>query len=123
MKLWRLPIPPKVHNFWWRVINKFVPTRGVLCDRHIEKLNFCEACGEKETIFHALFRCTWATIFWAEIRSAVGTKIPDLHPDMWAMDMVDDQLVSSTDRYIILCGAWAVWSERNARMHGDVTPG
>ena len=25
-KLWRLAIPPKVRNFWWRVINKFVPT-------------------------------------------------------------------------------------------------
>jgi hypothetical protein len=26
-KLWRLPVPPKVRCFWWRVMKKFVPTR------------------------------------------------------------------------------------------------
>lgn len=30
-KLWRLPVPPKVRNFWWRVIKGFVPARSVLC--------------------------------------------------------------------------------------------
>lgn len=34
-KLWKLPVPPKVRNFWWRVINKFVPTRSILRDRHV----------------------------------------------------------------------------------------
>lgn len=29
-KLWKIPVPPKVRNFWWRVIHKFVPCFSVL---------------------------------------------------------------------------------------------
>lgn len=59
-KLWRFSVQPKVRNYWWRVIKKFVPARAILRDRHIERIGFCEACGREETIYHALFECTWA---------------------------------------------------------------
>lgn len=45
-KLWSLPVPPKVRNFWWRVIKGFVPARAVLCQRHIEQIGFCQACRQ-----------------------------------------------------------------------------
>ena len=93
-KLWKMSVPPKVSNFWWRVIKSYIPCRAVLTSRHMEKLPFCRACGRKETIKHALFECTWVKLFWQEIRGATSVKIPDLHPDSWALDIIDSDRVS-----------------------------
>ena len=65
-KLWKMSVPPKVRCFWWRVIKKFVPTRAVLKNKHVEQIAHCEACGaSEESIPHALFECTWAQLFLA----------------------------------------------------------
>lgn len=56
-------------------------------DKHIEKIDFCVACGQEETIRHALFECTWAKLCWAEIKQVAGIKVPELHPNSWAMDI------------------------------------
>ena len=29
-KLWKLSVPPKVRNFWWRVIKGLIPVRAIL---------------------------------------------------------------------------------------------
>jgi ribonuclease HI len=118
-KLWKMKVPPKVRNYWWRVIKGFIPCRSVLKKRHIERISFCQACGGDETIKHALFHCTWAKLFWQEIRVVTGVKIPDFHPDSWAVDLIDSSRIRPRDAAVILCGAWAVWSERNARNHGE----
>jgi hypothetical protein len=118
-KLWRLPVPPKVRNFWWRVIKGFVPSKVVLCSRHIERIGFCEACGQEENVRHAIFECTCAKLFWQEIKNTTSIKVPALHPQTWAMDMVEGIKVQQAEACVILCGAWAVWTERNARTHGE----
>jgi len=46
--VWKLPIPPEVRVFWWRVLNEFLPAREVLRRRHIDPLAFCEVCGHSE---------------------------------------------------------------------------
>ena len=38
-KLWGLQVPPKVCNFWWRVIKKFVPCRAILKERRVEQIS------------------------------------------------------------------------------------
>jgi hypothetical protein len=119
-KLWKLAVPPKVRAFWWRVIKNFVPYRHNLQIRHMEQIGNCKICGaDEETTFHALFECSWARAFWKNMQQASGVKIPQLHPRSWATDLVDGTLVSEDHTCIILCGAWAVWSERNFVWHGD----
>jgi hypothetical protein len=54
-----------------------------------------------------------------EIKAVTGAKIPDLHPSTWAIDIIDSTKIKPADAAIILCGGWAVWSERNARNHGE----
>ena len=80
-KLWKMQVPPKVKNFWWRVIKAYIPCRAVLKGRHIEKLSFCKSCGRNEIIKHAMFECTWAKLFWNEIQVATSVKLPVLHSD------------------------------------------
>jgi ribonuclease HI len=108
-----------VRNYWWRVIKGFIPCRSVLEARHIEKIKFCHECGSNEIIHHALFDCTWAKLFWQEIKAVTSVKIPQLHPNTWAIDIIDSSKVDPRDAAIILCGGWAVWSERNSRKHGE----
>jgi len=118
--LWKLEVPPKVRSFWWRVINKFIPCRGILKKKHMEHIAFCKTCGaEEETIFHAFFECTWARIFWEELKKITSIKIPRLHPDSWATDMIEGKMIKEADACILLCGCWAIWTERNAVWHGE----
>ncbi|KAK1684139.1 hypothetical protein QYE76_044987 [Lolium multiflorum] len=81
-KLWKMKVPPKVRNYWWRVIKGFIPCRS-------------------------------------EIKEITNVKVPVLYPSSWAIDLIDSNKVKPRDAAIILCGAWAVWSERNARNHGE----
>jgi hypothetical protein len=118
-KLWGLEVPPKVKNFWWRVVHKYIPCRAVLRDRHMEHIACCESCGEEETIEHTLFRCPWTQIFWQELRKLAGVKVPVLHPDSWSMDIIDGTVVHRRDACMILCACWSIWTERNARRHGE----
>jgi hypothetical protein len=119
-KLWKLPVPPKVRSFWWRVINNYVRCRFNLKERHMEDISFCKICGEeKETIYHALFECSWARAFWQELKQAIEIKILKLHPRSWASDLIDANLVPEEHTCMILCGAWAAWTERNAIWHGE----
>jgi hypothetical protein len=118
--LWKLPIPPKVRSFWWRVINNFVPCRQILKRRHMDPIAFYKICGaEEESIFHAFFECTWAKLFWEDLKKVTSIKIPTLHPISWATDMIEGQLISEAKACVILCGCWSVWTERNAVSHGE----
>jgi ribonuclease HI len=109
-----------VRAFWWRVIKGFVPSRQVLNFRHVEKVGFCEACGkQEESIFHALFECTWARLFWSELKITANVKVPQFHPNTWAMDVIDSKVMVESQTSMILCGCWAAWQERNARKHGE----
>lgn len=118
-KMWKLEVPPKVKNFWWRIIHDFIPCRAVLKRRHMERIDFCDTCGQQETTMHAIFDCTWARIFWEQVKSLTGIKIPDLHPHSWMFDVVDGTKIPQSEACIILSGAWAIWTERNARKHGE----
>lgn len=86
----------------------------------MEELAFCKTCGaEQESIFHAMFECTWAKLFWHEIKSIAHVKIPVLHPRSWATDIIQGDVVNKEAANTILCGCWAVWTERNAVWHGN----
>lgn len=85
----------------------------------MELIDFCENCGQQETTSHSIFHCTWAKLFWEQVKILTGIKVPELHPNSWFFDLVDGTKVTQMDACVILCGAWAIWTERNARKHGE----
>ena len=75
-------------------------------------------CGaDAESAKHALLECEWALLFWNEVRSLTGIKIPNLHPQSWASDLIDGSFLSEKDSCMVLCGMWAIWKARNDRRH------
>jgi len=119
-RIWGMCVPPKVRVFWWRVVNGFLPTRGVLHRRHIELIPTCEMCGAAdESIKHVLMDCTVAKSFWREAKKITGVKLPELHPLTWAHDLVDPALCPPKDAAIFLCGMWSLWMSRNMQRHGE----
>lgn len=119
-RIWRMCVPPKVQVFWWRVVNDYLPTKGILHRRHIEPIPNCEICGaDEESIQHALMECTVAKSFWAKTRKLTGVKMPKLHPDTWAHDLVDLNICPPKNAAVILCGMWSLWMARNKRHHGE----
>ena len=87
--IWKLEVPPKVRIFWWRVMHEFLPAKQILHRRHIERIAACEVCGaERETIRHVLLECTMAKVFWEHTKKLAGVKLPHLHQDTWARDLL-----------------------------------
>ena len=91
--VWKLDVPPKVKVFWWRVLHDYLPARKELHRRHIEPTAHCETCGAvEESARHVLFECTMARIFWKVTKKLTGVKIPWLHPESWAIDLLHDNI-------------------------------
>ena len=117
--LWRLKVPPKVRIFWWRALNNFLPTKRELRRRHIEREDHCEVCGEPgESLYHVALTCTVARQFWRSAQEITGYKVPVLHPETWTRDVLSGELCTASEAALIVCGAWSLWSGRNARKHG-----
>ena len=118
--IWRLEVPPKVRVFWWRVMHEFLPARQILHGRHIERLAACEVCGaDQETIRHVLLECTMAKLFWENTKKLAGVKIPHMHPETWAMDLLLAKVCPRREAAAIICGIWALWVARDRKHHGE----
>lgn len=76
--IWKMDVPPKVKVFWWRVLQEFLPARGVLHRRHIEPIDNCETCGARESVRHVLMECTVDKLFWEQTKVITGVKLPRL---------------------------------------------
>ena len=101
-------------------MNGFLPTKGELHRRHIERIPNCDVCGaEEESIKHVLMDCTVAKSFWAEIRKLTAVKLLNLHPLTWGHGLVDPGRCSPRDAAGILCGMWSLWMARNKWRHGE----
>ena len=86
--------------------------------RHIAKESFCEYCGDpEETLYHVAIQCPLARRFWAEVKKVEGVTIPNFHPSTWATDVLQPEFCNSKTAALVVCGAWTLWTGRNARRH------
>lgn len=64
--------------------------------------------------------CSWSAR--QPLASSQGVnwrKLPRVHPETWAKDLIDLRCCSEKSAAIILCGMWALWMARNKRRHGE----
>ncbi|KAI8546705.1 hypothetical protein RHMOL_Rhmol07G0140800 [Rhododendron molle] len=63
--LWKMKVPNKNKNFWWRVCRNILATKKNLFKRRCAQDNLCPICDcEVESIDHMLFMCPWANLVW-----------------------------------------------------------
>jgi hypothetical protein len=107
--LWRLHVPPKVRNFWWRALNSSLPSKTELKRRHIEKEDHCVACGVPgESRFHVALKCTFAQQFWRTVQQLTGFRLPNLHEATWTRDVLSADLCTPSESALIVSGAWSL---------------
>ena len=71
-KIWKLNVPPKVHNFIWRACSGCLPTRENLHKKRVSVEEKCELCCHHcETICHVLWECLFARNVWALFKGTV----------------------------------------------------
>jgi len=108
-KIWKLKVPPKIKVFWWRVLHEFLPARQVLHRKHIEPIANCEVCGaESESIRHVLIDCTVARAFWDQTKATTGVKLPSLHHETWAQDLLEGRASSVQNQTTFIIGMYVL---------------
>ena len=117
--VWNLGGPPKLHHFVWRACTESLATKGRLMDRHIIDDGMCQHCqGGKETIVHAVFKCSLVKSIW---ESSAFLQDIGAGPDSSFMDMFV-WLKSKLDTGSLLEAmalAWGAWSYRNSVVHNE----
>jgi hypothetical protein len=120
--IWHLNVAPKVRIFWWHALHKFLPTKGELKRRYIEHEDHCEVCGVGNLVNLCIkWQCTYACEFWKVMKESTGFKLPLLHPVSWTRELLSGDLCATSESALIICGAWSLWTGRNARRHGKIT--
>lgn len=66
--------------------------------------------------------CSVAKAFWERTKAISGVKLPYLHWDSWAYDLVEGRAGSIQNQPIILIGMYVLWMQRNRRRHGEQPP-
>jgi hypothetical protein len=62
--MWKIPIPPRLHIFFWLLANNKIFTRDNLAKRRNVKDGSCLFCNENESDCHLFFYCCVARIMW-----------------------------------------------------------
>lgn len=60
-----------------------------------------------------------ARCFWKQVRAMTGYKLPQLHQETWAQDLVDPSFCSEKAAATFLCRMWSLWMTRNQKRHGE----
>ncbi|KAF4395712.1 hypothetical protein G4B88_013486 [Cannabis sativa] len=85
--LWRLPIPPKIRHFVYRLAQHSLPTTNNLYNRHCISSPICPRCSLCfESVQHALFECQEMKKAWSD------------------------------EFNLFLCMLWKCWNARNASV-------
>ena len=71
----------------------------------------------EEDLMHALIHCSHAQAFWTEVREWFDFRLPRLHPDTWARDILCDEQFSEQRRAEIISIMWSIWHSRNRLTH------
>jgi hypothetical protein len=63
--------------------------------------------------------CTIAKAFWTQTIVATGIKLPPLHPETRAHDLIEGRAGSERSQATIIIGMYSLWMQRNRRRHGE----
>lgn len=100
--IWKIPAPPKLRHFIWKVCKGSLATKHVLCNRYCVQSAICERCNaEPETILHALCDGPNNKVVWRHFPTAAmwrdAPRISAADFVLWACNH------SSAEVFVLLC--------------------
>ena len=109
--IWKLRIPNKIKNFYWRACTESLPTLANLHRRKVINSPLCSNCGkDSETALHTLWECDKIQVCWGlsfnklrQLPMRLGSFI-DLVP-------VVRQHEETLELFMVL--AWYIWCRQN----------
>ncbi|XP_031116517.1 uncharacterized protein LOC116020174 [Ipomoea triloba] len=107
--LWRLKIPPSVHNFLWRCVHNVLPTMTALHHRGVSVDILCPLCNDMpETIQHLFFECPLTASTWSDLTQPVNASSGFA---TWLEGVVVAGNMMTILRSVAIC--WSIWRRRN----------
>ncbi|KAA3486780.1 reverse transcriptase [Gossypium australe] len=104
-KLWLLNLPSKIKVTAWKISWNYLPIRFNMHHRKLSNNTICPRCGkEVETMNHLFRECPISKSVWEELSFSEFLKASH-------MEFIR----------IFCCALWAIWGERNKRIHEKVS--
>ncbi|KAA3471387.1 reverse transcriptase [Gossypium australe] len=115
-KLWNIELPTKVKIIAWKVSWNYLPTRANLFYKKLIADASCLRCGlAAETVDHLFRECPLSIEVWSHIP---GVNCPQFISLSFVQLLTKTVDILPPDLCRIFCGAlWAIWGDRNARIH------
>jgi hypothetical protein len=119
-KLWKLDVQPRVRVFWWRVLKGILPDYATLARRHVRDHSTCPVCkSTSKSLYHAPVECTHAQLFWTATKDAFNLKLPNLHLETLAEEVLSEVHFPNLDREMAISLMASIWDSRNKWSHDD----
>ncbi|KAA3464145.1 reverse transcriptase [Gossypium australe] len=115
-KLWLLNLPTKIKITVWKISWHFLPTRVNLQHRRLLADPRCPRCGERaETVDHLFRECPVTVEIWSILLFGNILVNDDRTFEQWLIWVCEQ--FSMQDFRIFCCALWAIWGDRNSRVH------
>lgn len=115
--IWKLNIPNKVKNFWWRVCRNSLASKENLFRRKCATSNVCPICNSHvESIEHLLFFCSWTRAVWFGSNILFnGSCGAPKSAIQWTANVFDSMSNGDASDFIATVAfiAWYIWKSRN----------
>jgi hypothetical protein len=111
--IWKLPVPPKVQQFIWRLAHNSLPLRMNIKQRGIECDTLCQCCKRlDEDGAHLFLKCKVVKQAWQRL------GLEEVHERMCkkqtAFAMIEELLALKSDQLsVVACTFWRSWTRRN----------
>ena len=115
-RFWKLPLPPKVLDFVWRLCSNFLPLRVRLHKKGVVLDTYCGLWDmEVEDASHLFFNCSFARSCWAAARLDFSVASGEVfHTSILSLLILQDNLVLCKFFSVL----WALWRQCNNRVWG-----
>jgi ribonuclease HI len=126
--LWELKLPSKIKIFGWRALRGFIPTRGILANKHVGNDSSCPVCHMGcEDIYHLFFNCQRAQAIWRCL--GIWDRIQQILQQDRSGSIILAELIRKPEKVaemeglglaeLIFTGGWYLWWERRQLVHGE----
>ncbi|MBA0655204.1 hypothetical protein Goklo_007711, partial [Gossypium klotzschianum] len=114
--LWLLNLPLKVKILVWKISWNYIPTRVNLNCRRLLNNVTCVGCGNAAESANHIFReCPVTRTVWEELLFPELLQVHHMDFVQWLTWVFEQN--STNRRRIFCCALWAIWGERNRRVH------